>query len=126
MKLKKVICLLIILLIIQVIFSNYSIGIEEIVQSGENFVNASNEIAITEGNIRDTSNVIYNTLLIIAICIAVIIGAVLGIKYIFSSVEGRAKISEALIPYVIGCFIAFSAFFIWKAIVIVGNSISIT
>ena len=39
------------------------------------------------------------------------------------SIEGKAKIKEALVPYIIGCIVVFGAFFIWKTLVNIGNDL---
>ena len=58
-----------------------------------------------------------------AICVAVIIGAIIGVQFITGSIEGKAKIKEALVPYIIGCIVVFGAFFIWKTLVNIGNDL---
>lgn len=40
----------------------------------------------------------------IGIIISVIALAVIGIKYLLSSVEGKAEYKKTMIPYVVGCF----------------------
>ena len=62
-------------------------------------------------------------LLTIGIAIAVIVGAILGIKIITAEVEEKAKLKEMIIPYILGCVIVFSAFSIWKTIVQIGSNI---
>ena len=49
--------------------------------------------------------------------VAVIIGLVIGIKFMVSSVEEKAKIKELLLPYVVGCGVVFGAFGIWSLVV---------
>ena len=34
-----------------------------------------------------------------------------------ASAEGKAQIKEMLIPFVVGCIVAFSAFTIWKVMI---------
>lgn len=68
--------------------------------------------------LNDTSNVMYNILLVVGICAAAIIAAVLGIQFITGSVEQKVKVKEALIPFVIGCAVLFGAFGIWRLIII--------
>ena len=60
---------------------------------------------------------IYNILVIIGTVLAVIIGGVLGIKFMLASAEDKAKIKEALIPYIVGCIVIFGAFGIWAFVV---------
>jgi len=80
--------------------------------------------AIQFESLTKTSNYIYNTLLVVAVAIAVIVGSYLGIKLMLESAEDKAKIKEALIPFVVGCFVIFGAFGIWKIAVEIGTSIS--
>lgn len=57
---------------------------------------------------------IYYGLMALGICLAVIIGAILGIKIMWGSIEQQVKAKEMLIPYAIGCIVIFGAFGIWK------------
>lgn len=57
---------------------------------------------------------IYNILLPLGIAVTVIIGGVLGIKFMMASAEDKAKVKESLVPYVIGCIAIYGAFGIWK------------
>ena len=66
---------------------------------------------------------IYNILLIIGMAVAVVIGTVLGVKFLIGSMEEKAQIKEALIPFVIGCVVVFGAFGIWKAVISVGSKV---
>ncbi len=54
--------------------------------------------------------------------VAVIVGLIIGIRFMVSGVDEKAKIKEELMPYVIGCFIIFGAFGIWKIIVSILSS----
>lgn len=100
-------------------------AVSDMFQSADNFlsIGESPKTVIDETKLQSTSNTIYKWLMIVAICIAVIIGAVLGVLFITESIEGKAKIKEALVPYIIGCFVVFGAFFIWKTLVNIGNSL---
>ena len=70
--------------------------------------------AIDTTEVKNQSNKIYNLLLALGIVLAVLIGAVLGIKYMLGGIEEQAKIKETLIPYIVGCVVIFGAFGIWK------------
>lgn len=41
----------------------------------------------------------------IGILVSVVALTIIGIKYMFSSVEGKAEYKKTMIPYVIGCFL---------------------
>ena len=63
------------------------------------------------------SDLLYNTLFIIAIVVAVIIGMIIAIQFMTASASEKAKVKETLVPYVAGCIVIFGAFGIWKLIV---------
>lgn len=93
-----------------------------ILPEGKDFVAmGAQEQKINTDGLRDTSNTIYNALLAIGIMVAIIIAMILGIQFIVASADEKAKIKEALIPFVVGCFVAFGAFTIWKLAVNIGN-----
>jgi hypothetical protein len=50
----------------------------------------------------------------IGVCAAVCGGMVLGIKYMFSSVEGKADLKEKFFPFIIGTLIILGALTVWK------------
>ena len=68
-------------------------------------------------SLSDVSNTIYNILLTIGVVIAVLVGAIMGIKLMLASVEEKAEVKKLLIPYVVGCIIIFGGFGIWKLVV---------
>ena len=125
----KYITIIIVMIVINMIFLNINIvqaaGISDVITGGDNFLQAGkNEgvvINIDEEKLKDTSNMLYNILLIIGMCVAVIISAILGIKFMIGSAEEKAEIKETLIPFVIGCIVIFGAFGIWKIFIDIGN-----
>lgn len=94
-------------------------GADDFIQDGVNDEN----ITIEDEDLQEMSGLVYNTLLIIAIVIAVAIGLVIGIQFMTGSVGQKAKIKETLIPYVAGCIVIFGAFGIWKLVINIMNSI---
>lgn len=119
--LRIVLKLIITILIIQSICINnsYASAWGDIFDSGQNFINEgkNSDVPINSNELKDIQDDIYNILLSLGIALMVIIGAVLGITYIFGSIEQQVKVKETLIPYVIGCIIIFSAFGIWKLVI---------
>ncbi|MFR0822435.1 MAG: hypothetical protein ACLU84_04340 [Clostridia bacterium] len=83
----------------------------------ENGVAAGGDKVITGEDLKNMSDTIYNILLIAGIAAAVIIGVLLGIKFVTGGIEGQVEVQKALIPYVAGCVIVFGAFIIWKIVV---------
>ncbi len=89
-------------------------GADDLIQDGKE--NANNVINFEVLN--DTSDFVYNFLLIIGICAAVIVATILGIQFITGSVEQKVKVKETLIPFVIGCVVLFGAFGIWRLVIV--------
>ena len=112
-----ILCALIIIVFMQ--NSVHAISIDSIIKGSDNFITLGEQEANRGGTIdgnklQTTSKTIYNILLSVAIVAAVIVGAVLGIKFMISSAEARAEYKEAMVPFIIGCIVAFGAFGIWK------------
>lgn len=51
------------------------------------------------------------------------VGTIIGIQFMLASAEDKAKVKEALVPYVVGCFVIFGAFTIWSTVVNIGQDI---
>lgn len=79
------------------------------------------EQTIDVNALNETSKKVFNVFLVAGTIIAVLVGAVLGIKIMVATVEEKAKIKELMVPYIVGCIVMFSAFTIWKIVVTIGN-----
>lgn len=124
-KIKKIVILAIIFMATFVPISN-AFTIDDILEQGDTFIEDgknNQEKVLNEEQLKITVGQVYNILLTIGIALSVLVGAILGIKYMVGSVEDQAKIKETLIPYALGCFVIFGAFGIWKIIIDLGQSI---
>ena len=109
-------------IIIVIIFQNLFIPIsnaafwDDVIKSGDDFIKdgASDSSEIKQDKLDDTVDKVYNAVLTLGIILTVVVGAILGIKFMVGSIEEQAKIKELLIPYVTGCIVIFGAFGIWK------------
>ena len=128
MKVKSLIIISLIV-IINIMFSCINMvqaaGIGDVITGGDNFMQAGNsgEIGIDHSKLQDTSKTINNILIIVGMCVAVVISSVLGIKFMLGSVDEKAQVKDALVPFVIGCMVVFGAFGLWKIFVTIGNSL---
>lgn len=116
-KLKLLIILIIFTLLINIIMPVQAISVDDIWIQGSNFINEGkkNPNGTFNGkNMKDATDTLYSLFFGAGVAIAVIVGAYLGVKFMTEGVEGKAKIKEALIPFVIGCMIIFGGFSIWK------------
>jgi len=122
---KKITCMLIIIIAVFCsvnVFNNnvYAVNtLDNVVSGAKDFLNQGTENTINETKLKSVSDFIYNAALAIALVLAVIIGMIIGIQYMMGSIEEKAKYKEALMPYVLGCFVVFGSFGIWKLIILV-------
>ena len=131
---KRILIKTFIVIILLSIFSIFIIpnnksyaSIEDVVSQGDSFLQSRNTSSpINTDALERTSTNIYNILFTIAVILAFAVGMIIGIQFIMGSVDEKAKIKETLIPYIIGVFIIFSAFTIWKIAVSIGNEIAPT
>lgn len=123
----RVVMAVLVLLTINTIFatSSYGMSISEMIDAGKSFLGKGNSVdsTIDVAELQNTSSYIYKLLLTIAIVIAVAVGMIIGIKFMLASADEKANLKEVLIPYVVGCFIIFSAFTIWKIVVNLGENV---
>lgn len=94
----------------------------EVIEEADNFIRNGEKEAndvISKQEMQKLSDTIYNILLVVAMVIAVLLGAILGIKFITEGVEGKANVKSALLPYILGCVVVFGSFTIWKIVVTV-------
>lgn len=122
---KKISVILLIILLSITFFSSYSnvqaTSISNMINGAQGFINTGKndaENAIDMEQLNNVSDIIYNVLLIIGTCVAVIIASVLGIQFITGSVEQKVKVKESLIPFIVGCVVLFGAFGIWRLVII--------
>lgn len=97
--------------------------LDTIIDSADSFINSGEDNKVSEKSLENLSNSIYSTLLIVGVIVAVIIGAILGIKFMTGSVEQQADVKKLLVPYIVGCVVVFGAFGIWKIAVTIIASI---
>lgn len=98
-------------------------GLDDMINDAEEFEEKSEEaentgiLRLDTGELQTFSNSLYSVLLIAATAVTVLIGIVIGIKYVTGSVEEKAEYKKLLFPYVIGCVIIYGSFGIWKLVV---------
>lgn len=119
---KLFICSIFIIVLSNTFYLTVSHAAGEVYSSGQKFLDAGmDKSPINTSALKESSDYIYNTLLAIAIMIAVIIAMVLGIQFMAASADEKAKVKEALLPFIVGCIVIFGSFTIWKLVINVGN-----
>lgn len=121
-KVNKILISIILILSIFSLFNTTAkaAGLGEIISGGEGFLNKGTDTVPLK--IEEMSDMIYNILLILGIVIAVIVGMIIGIKFMTGGAEEKAKVKEILIPYIAGCVVIFGGFTIWKIVVTILQS----
>lgn len=135
---------LLILLVLQFVFAIVNVSeatsLGDILGSAESFLkkgkeNAAKGEVTTEDNttistipsdsdLQSIVSDIYNILFPIGVAVTVIVGGVLGIKFMMASAEDKAKVKESLVPYVVGCVVIYGAFGIWKLAITIFSGLS--
>ena len=117
--LKKI--LILIILITVFLMSNINLisyagdTIDNTIQDARAFAQESTvDNPVSNAKIKNVSNFLFNLFLGVGIVVAVIVGIILGMKYMVGSVEEKAEYKQTLIAYVIGCIVIFGAFGIWR------------
>lgn len=135
---KKLIISIIILLIccsamINISYASYeepikvATSVDEIFEDADDFISDGQDLqkqgGVDEEQLSSMVDFLYNLLLGIGIIAAVIVGTILGIKYMIGSVEEKAEYKETLFAYLISCVVIFGAFGIWRIAILVLSSV---
>lgn len=119
---KKMYIIIIFILLISFVFKSNvyaSYSIKNIFTDAQDFLKSGDEAGnmIDRQALKNTSSFIFKLLYSIGIIVAVAVGIVLGIQFMVASAEDKAKVKEAIIPYVVGCIVLFGAYPIWTYVV---------
>lgn len=103
-------------------------GLDDMIQDAQDFENRKIEdenlvLVDDPGKLSDFSSSLYTILIIAATAVTIVVGIILGIKYMVGSVEEKAEYKKMLIPYVAGCIAIYGALGIWKLVVSILSSI---
>lgn len=102
-----------------IVFADGDQSVSGIIDGGSSFIEdgEGQTSPITSDKTQELTNDLYNILFFVGLVLAMIIGIILGIQFMTGSVEQKAKVKDALIPYIVGCVVVFGAFGIWKLVV---------
>lgn len=99
----------------------------DLVGTAKNWINLGKDEADKTGNgstkkwskFNDLAGMLWG----VGIFVILICGVIMGIKYMFASLEEKASIKESLKPYIIGSVIIIGALGIWQLLVELLNKI---
>ena len=103
--------------------SDGEITVDETIEGAMDFINSGTQEVIKQNKLQEVTKSLYNVLLVVAMVVAVVTGIVIAIKFMTSSVEGKAEVKKVLLPYIISCAVTFGAFGIWKLVVEILNNL---
>ena len=117
--LGKIVIVIVVLLFAILINTSEATGWTEIIDGADGFLQTG-KVEAGKNNVWDSKTTrtivgdIYNILFPIGVVVTVVVGGMLGIKFMMASVEDKAKVKESMVPYAIGCIVIYGAFGIWK------------
>lgn len=118
-----IICIGINLYCYEIYASDWGFTIDGILNGADSFIEkGKNDTAIDETKLKTTSNDMFVIIAGIAMVTSVIVGMIIGIKFMVASIDEKAKVKEAIVPYVVGCAVAFGAIGIWKLAIAILSS----
>ncbi len=124
----KILALVIIIQLIMPINTSKASFWSDIFKYGDEFVETGasqqNSDVASDGKTMEIMNDLYRILFPLGIVITVIIGGVLGIKFMMASAEDKAKVKESMVPYVVGCAVIYGAFGIWKIAIAIFSALA--
>ena len=102
-------------------------GLDDMIKDAEDFekreIEDKNLVLVDDPvKLSDFSSSLYTILVVAGTAVTVIIGVVLGVKYMVGSVDEKAEYKKMLLPYLAGCIAIYGSLGIWQlAIKILGN-----
>ena len=108
------------------LLTSNAFAIGDIKNTGDDFMNtgkANSGSTMDTDKLKDASSKVYNLLLAIATGTAVIVGAILGIKYMTAGINEKTDVKASLLPYMISCIIVFGSLGIWRLAITIFKSI---
>lgn len=115
-KIASIILISILLIINMPIYTN-ALSFDEIMQDADDFIQQGDggpAVNLQESELQKISQTVSNVLLTIAVGVTLISAIVMGINFTIQSVEDKAKVKESMVPWIIGIFVSFGAYGIWK------------
>lgn len=128
----KIKAILIILMILIFTFGlpiySKAFSVDDIIGNANTFLSVGNESqtpGFEEGKLKNLSDTVSGVLLAVAVAVTFISIGVMGVQFAIQTVEDKAKVKEAMVPWIIGILISFGAFGIWRFVMNVFYGISL-
>lgn len=110
-KLDKILSIIMVVLMLACITTNVFAVIDT------TNISANADIGSADGTMASIGSTILTVVTNVAIILAVVVIAVLGVKYMMGSLEEKAEYKKSMVPYLVGAVLVFGAGIIGKAVV---------
>lgn len=117
-KAYKVLSVLMIVTMIVFACTNVFAAIDPGAITGESGTNA-------DATITKIGNTVLSIVTSVGIVLAIVVVAILGVKYMMGSTEEKAEYKKTMIPYLVGAVLVFGASAIGKAVIEMGKSFTV-
>lgn len=97
-------------------------NLDDMISDADSFINQGG-IEYEDKALQQFSSILFNIFSVVGAAVALIVGIVIGVKYMMGSIEEKADYKQMLLPYVIGCIVVFGGFGIWKIVITILESI---
>lgn len=87
---------------------------------------ASNRDTNADSPIENIGSTVLSIVTSVGIVLAIVVVALLGVKYMMGSTEEKAEYKKTMIPYLVGAVLVFGASAIGKAVINMGTSLLTT
>lgn len=112
----KILFTIMVMFIMIFIYNSQIYAIDSIISSADNFMDLPSTSILNEKSIKDVSDILFNVFFAIGSAIVIIVGVILGLKFIMGSTTEKAEVKETLVPYVVGAVVIFASITIWTLV----------
>ncbi len=97
---------------------------DDMITDADSFVSSGETEDVYEATaLQKFSSNLFNIFATVGVAVAIIVGIIIGIKYMTGSIDAKAEVKKMLIPYLVGCLVVFGGFGIWKLAIIILSSV---
>ncbi len=95
-------------------------NLDDMIKDADSFVTSGDTTKIyEEGKLESFSTTMFNIFATVGAAVAIIVGLIIGIKYMTGSIDAKVEVKKMLVPYLVGCIVVFGGFGIWKLVIII-------
>lgn len=117
--LMKIFIVFILIIFTVNITNTHASALGDVLSGGKQFIESGegHATSIDTDKLKNTSNSIYNILLMVSFVVVAAVGITLGIKYMMAGVDDKADVKNSLIVFIIGCLVIYGSYGIWRVLV---------